>query len=677
MWLLTLGAFAVGSTTVAASSAAPSPNGRIAFSGEWAEERFDQIFSVDLETGNQRSLTPIESLAGRLAAVSPDGRTILFLRGSIWRMDADGGRKRELARGSEPSWSPDGKRIAYVDAGYVTTMTADGGDRRRLARGTLPVWSPDGHRIAYVERGSPVRVMVVAADGSGRRSLYSTTDDFLSVLWSPDGADVAVAADDLIVLVPVAAGAQRVLARDVAGLTGPQWSPDGSRLAFARSGQLFTMSASGGGMVALTDPLRAGAGPAAEFDSSPQWSPDGRSVAFIRAVTMSPRGVIERQEIWVVPAGGGAARQVTKPTDDRTFRTELAWLEDRSLVYSRALIFNRRGVLSVRPDGTKLSRLELGALAPAFSPDGRSIAFVVNANPSVPVRGELFVMRSDGSNVRQLTRSDGQEGSPSWSPDGSRIVFTRAVPNGNRSAVYTIRADGTGLTRIRAATAAYGGPAWSPDGRTIAANRDGDLITMNANGSNPRPIPGLTGRGRYVSSPAWSPHGDRISFIRMCYAPTCEGIKVSLWTVGARGESPRELAENAYHAAWSPDGTRLAVVEATNRTLRVLTANGKLLRKLGFNAVSVSWQPTCTRSGGPRADRLAGTERTELICGLGGADRITGGPGRDRLFGGDGNDAIDARDGTFDVIGCGPGRDTVRADRSDYVGVDCERVTRR
>jgi Tol biopolymer transport system component len=674
---LAVGAAVAVSVAAAAAGVPSSPNGRIAFTGDWAEERFDQIFRVDVVTESQVNLTRSEAFGGSLAAASPDGRTILFQRESIWRMDADGGRKRELARGSEPSWSPDGKRIAYVDAGYVTTMTADGGDRRRLARGTLPVWSPDSHRIAYVERGSPVRVMVVAADGSGRRSLYSTTDTFLSVLWSPDGADVAVAADDLIVLVPVAAGAQRVLARDVAGLTGPQWSPNGSRLAFARSGRLFTMRASGGDMDALTDPRAPGGpGPAAEFDSSPQWSPDGRSVAFIRTVTMSPRGVIERQEIWVVPAGGGAARQVTKPTYDRTFRTELAWLEDRSLVYSRALAFNRRGVLSVRPDGRKLSRLVLGAREPAFSPDGRSIAFTVNANASVPVRGELFVMRADGTDVRQLTRSDGQEGSPSWSPDGGRIVFTRNVPDKSLSAIYTIRADGTGLRRLRAATAGYTEPAWSPDGRSIAVVRDGDLITVNPDGSSPRRIPGVARRGQFVSSPAWSPRGDRISFIRRC-STACTQTDAGLWTAGPQGERPRKLLANPHHAAWAPDGTRLAVIEATNRTISIVSAGGKSLRKLNLNADRVSWQPNCTRSGGPKADRLSGTPSGEAICGLGGSDRITGGRGRDRLFGGDGNDAIDARDGTFDVIGCGTGSDSVVADRVDLVGVDCERVTRR
>lgn len=96
----------------------------------------------------------------------------------------------------------------------------------------------------------------------------------------------------------------------------------------------------------------------------------------------------------------------------------------------------------------------------------------------------------------------------------------------------------------------------------------------------------------------------------------------------------------------------------------------------GAGTPGLSWQPRCTIAGGPRGDRLRGRADGRLVCGFGGPDRIAGGPGRDRLLGGVGDDSIDARGGGFDVIGCGPGGDTVHADRADYVGVDCEQVTR-
>jgi len=56
---------------------------------------------------------------------------------------------------------------------------------------------------------------------------------------------------------------------------------------------------------------------------------------------------------------------------------------------------------------------------------------------------------------------------------------------------------------------------------------------------------------------------------------------------------------------------------------------------------------------------------------------ISGGTGRDGLYGGEGNDSLRSQDGSFDVVGCGSGRDEVVADRVDLVGVDCERIRRR
>jgi hypothetical protein len=85
----------------------------------------------------------------------------------------------------------------------------------------------------------------------------------------------------------------------------------------------------------------------------------------------------------------------------------------------------------------------------------------------------------------------------------------------------------------------------------------------------------------------------------------------------------------------------------------------------------------CTRLGTDAHDVLDGTARADVLCGAGGADRLTGGGGADVFRAGAGNDVIQARDGVADAVVCGPGRDTVTADRRDRVNRDCERVRRR
>ncbi len=92
--------------------------------------------------------------------------------------------------------------------------------------------------------------------------------------------------------------------------------------------------------------------------------------------------------------------------------------------------------------------------------------------------------------------------------------------------------------------------------------------------------------------------------------------------------------------------------------------------------IDPAWQPLCSHMGTSGRDDLRGTLRRRSALRLHRARRIVGGAGRDGLYGGGGGDAIRARDGSFDVVGCGSGRDEVVADRVDLVGVDCERIRR-
>lgn len=118
---------------------------------------------------------------------------------------------------------------------------------------------------------------------------------------------------------------------------------------------------------------------------------------------------------------------------------------------------------------TRRRRFPYDAEDPAWSPDGKQIAF---SNVGASGRSEIYVMNADGTGERKLVGMGGDLFSPTWSPDGRRVAF---MSNVNRQqgvySPYAVRTDGHGLTRLTDAVAADSGPAWSPDGKEIAFSR--------------------------------------------------------------------------------------------------------------------------------------------------------------------------------------------------------------
>lgn len=161
---------------------------------------------VDTATGRDRQIAgPCMACDWQDLAWSPDGRRLAFVRsGSIYLINADGSGRRDLHTGtdshdSSPSWSPDGKWIAYSTAvaghSSVSVIRVDGSARRLLVRrGSAPAWSPDGRVIAY-RRGCGIRLVTAA----GRDATRPTTSNCQAMgvrgspVWSPDGRELAVA----------------------------------------------------------------------------------------------------------------------------------------------------------------------------------------------------------------------------------------------------------------------------------------------------------------------------------------------------------------------------------------------------------------------------------------------------------------------------------------------------
>lgn len=227
------------------------------------------------------------------------------------------------------------------------------------------------------------------------------------------------------------------------------------------------------------------------------------------------------------------------------------------------------------------------------------IAFTRDPNSYTP---GIFVAHLDGSSVVQL----GMGRMGSWSPDGSRIVFT-FYQCGYwwddhlclESGLATMTADGQNVTRLTNESAnSYA--SWGPDGTRIAFVSGARLYVMSSDGSTPVAIvePGTPAGLRGASHPAWSPDGSRLAF-------TCEW-GVAAWTdiciVNADGTGLVRVMSDAWddaNPAWSPDGTWIAF--ATNRgtvtgeyQIAIMQPDGSEITWLAAG-VDPAWSPDGTR----------------------------------------------------------------------------------
>lgn len=248
--------------------------------------------------------------------------TFLFVRGSdILRTIVNGGQGLSLTSGLQPTWSPDGQRIAFVrylsDEGRydIFLMDADGSNivRRTFSGGNgpstpgfrSPTWSPDGTRLAVATGGTyegTIYVLSVDDDGTNPVAL-TVTGMAADPAWSPDGSQIAfvsLSGDDgynaLHVMNADGSDVREVTPRDTGGIDRPTWSPDGEAIAFAKcisgSCNLYSVGVDGSALVQITHGLIA---------HSPAWSPDGAWIAFTVYATWTD----SQPSIALVHPGGG------------------------------------------------------------------------------------------------------------------------------------------------------------------------------------------------------------------------------------------------------------------------------------------------------------------------------------------------------------------------------------
>jgi dipeptidyl aminopeptidase/acylaminoacyl peptidase len=303
-------------------------------------------------------------------------------------------------------------------------------------------------------------------------------------------------------------------------------------------------------------------------------------------------------------------------------------------------------------------------LAPSWSSDGKQLAYAAG--------GVLWLVNADGSGKRRYVAPTNAF-APAWRPDGAQLAYL--TTHGARNTDLWV---GGKLW----ATNVIGRPAWSPDGTALAFQRDDGIYIARASGVESR-VASIANPG----APVWSHDGTRIAF------SAASGVFV----VPANGSSTPKAVASALRSAgtpsWAPGDGRLAVPfqrgvdvvradgsgPASGTLVRAAAGPGVAYRPGTFALLASGARAVCP---GHVAIASFAFGRPQILtggCGISGtrgADVIEGTSSwGDVILAGSGNDRVHANDGHTDRVDCGPGRDTVWADRTDRL-VHCEIVHR-
>lgn len=481
-------------------------------------------------------------------ALSPDRAEIAFVTGGdIWTVGANGGEARLLvshpANESRPLYSPDGKRLAFISTrtggGDIYLLTLETGDLMRLtfddANDQLDGWSRDGRWIYFTSSSRDISGMndLFRVASSGGTPMQVSADRYASEYWaapSPDGETVAFTAR---------------------GLTASQWWRNGR----SHIDQCEIWLMSGKGYERFTD--------GGVKEMWPMWSGDGRQIYFV-----SDRG--NTQNVWVKPLGG-AAKQITKFKDGRVLWPNISY-DGKQIVFERdfriwrldtgsgnaaEIPITRRGASA----GPAVERMSVGGQLSelALSPDGKKVAVVA--------RGEVFAASAkDGGDAARVTRTHAAESQIVWAPDSRRLAYVSDREGAFNVYLYDFGANTeTALTRSEGSNYS---PSFSPDGKTLAFIRDGrELRALDLETRLERSlVPADFDRPPLASarSIVWSGDSKWVA-----YLSTGERAFTNVHVIPAAGGESRPISflANSFSGSisWSPDG-RYILFTTSQRT---------------------------------------------------------------------------------------------------------------
>jgi Tol biopolymer transport system component len=219
--------------------------------------------------------------------------------------------------------------------------------------------------------------------------------------------------------------------------------------------------------------------------------------------------------------------------------------------------------------------------------------------------GDVRIMRTDTSDDHALTTGPATEFEPAFSPDGKLVAFSsdRADTSTGRTDIWVVRRDGTGLRRLTTGLNARG-PAWSPDGKTLAAGSDTGIVTFPAAGK--RAVVRVTANDATHSdfAPVFTMDGTHLLFTRTSLAGGAVTGQ-TLWTVALSGAGARALLDETAPSGFlsqpdvSLDGAYVTFLQAhaTGTAIWLADITGHLVRRLAFSSTGYLNTPVFSPDG--------------------------------------------------------------------------------
>ena len=336
----------------------------------------------------------------------------------IYLMNVDGTNVQRLTSGTglSPTWSPDGRRIAYhfcfpQDICVIVPMNDDGSWQYFISEkdGSWASWSPDGSKIAFVsDRDGDFEIYSMDVDGGNQARLTNIpgfADSFPT--WSPDGTRIAFVTDrwgnDEIYVMDADGSNQTRLTTNVAADALPTWSPDGTEIVFNsdRDGdhEIYVMSGDGTGVRQLTFNNT--------FDGDSSWSLDGSQILFNS--TRDSTG----DEIYIMNANGTNVRRLTT---NSTVDSSARWAPRKPgiEVDEASMVIPNASALTVNMTVQEVTTLARGAVVRIETDLGSGSGFIIDSDGLVLTNNhvisdaqQITVYLDDGSSYRASIRGRG------------------------------------------------------------------------------------------------------------------------------------------------------------------------------------------------------------------------------------------------------------------------------